>query len=514
MKKLVSLLLAAIMFLIFVSCSVKKRDVESQRPINQNSPTPKATQYAKPNTAAPTSEQNTVVPTDEPASAEDKHLECFNAAEFDSFNEGLAWVRFTKDSKDFYANGDVSETKYDKYVGCIDKTGKLVFFFKGDSTYWTGFSNGVAYWENNGTLYLIDKTGKVLSQHSTKDSSEEHAIKWADGYVLTFEKVASFSENREIYRVYDTAGELLNMLELPPKQADWQYNWEYCGQGIFYYRLNNYSGYGMHNFYMDSNGNTFDDEFKEYSKGESYEPLFLSQTTRIAGLKFDECYGVELMDTEYNFRGLKLPDFDFSTPKGGTVSEDHLFLHESTWDGYVAMSIDIPNMKKHLMDDTYVDRVKEFSMMNLTDGRYAFDMKGVDGKNYVGLFDAELNIVCDPIPGEFYGFSCGRLFVRGKSWGYNDIYCINVYDKDGNELFTINDSNSNNSKGYYGYLGKDTLLYSDETLLVLAVGDAQSISDDGTIVYGKTRKGNYLDLDGNYLFESIDFSTGVEIIIE
>ena len=519
MKKLVSLLLVAIMLLTFVSCSQQKNEGESQQPITQNSPTPKATQSVQHNTAAPTSEQNTVVPTVEPTAVEDKHLELVTASSLDAFHEGLAWVHFRKVSRDFYANGDVSEKTYEDYVGCIDKTGKIVFYFPGKSSKWTGFSIGVAYWENNGTLYLIDKTGKVLSQHSTNESSEEHAIKWADGYVLTFEKVASFSENKDIYRVYNANGEKINALQCPPKEHDWQYNWEYCGKGIFYYRLNNYSGYGMHNFYMDSNGNTFDDEDKKYSKGDSYEPIFLSQTTRIAGVKFDDCYGVELMDTEFNFRGLKLPDFNYSIPKGGTVSEDHLFLHESTWDGYVAMSIDIPNMKKHLMDDTYVNRVKKFSLMNLTDGRYAFDMKGADEKQYVGLFDAELNIVCDPILGEFYGFSCGRLFVRRINHGS---YCVYVYDKDGNELFTIN-SDKSSHLGYFGYVGtyaseeemnRLTLLYSDDVLLAGKFGAVPEISDDGEIVNREGFKGIYLDLDGNILFESIDFSTGVEISIE
>ena len=227
------------------------------------------------------------------------------------------------------------------------------------------------------------------------------------------------------------------------------------------------------------------------------------------------------MDTEFNFRGLKLPDFNYSIPKGGTVSEDHLFLHESTWDGYVAMSIDIPNMKKHLMDDTYVNRVKKFSLMNLTDGRYAFDMKGADEKQYVGLFDAELNIVCDPIPGEFYGFSCGRLFVRRINYGS---YCVYVFDEDGNELFTIySDKSYDRSIGYFGYLGanvsldemnKLTQFYSDDTLLVGKFGAVPEISDYGEIVNIEGFKGIYLDLDGNILFESIDFSTGVEISLE
>lgn len=516
MKKLVSLLLAAIMLLTFVSCSEKKNEGESQQPITQNHTTPKATQSAELNTATPTSEQNTVVPTVEPTAAEDKHLELVTASSLDAFHEGLAWVHFRKVSRDFYANGDVSEKIYEDYVGCIDKTGKIVFYFPGKSTQWTGFSNGVAYWENKGTLYLIDKTGNVLSKHSTDESSKEQAILWQDGYVLTHENKLSFSENSNTYKIYNQSGDVVNILEDVIKKYDWEYNWIYCGMGIFHC-----SAVDPKNIFMKCDGTLFTvDKLDEI-------PCFVDDRAVVGTIYRDSndkrFWGVKLMDAEFNFSE------QWSRIEGnrGLFSENHLLIYDRTlyWnDPYEAIhSINNELNTYSELEQEYLQYVRymDESLTSLTDGRYAFNMIGADGNKYVGLFDEKLKIVGEPILGEFYGFSCGHLFVRRINHGS---YCVYVYDKDGNELFTIySDKSYDRSIGYFGYLGanvsldemnKLTQLYSDDTLLVGKFGAVPEISDDGEIVNREGFKGIYLDLDGNILFESIDFSTGVEISIE
>ena len=158
------------------------------------------------------------------------------------------------------------------------------------------------------------------------------------------------------------------------------------------------------------------------------------------------------------------------------------------------------------MGDEYLQYVRNMdeSLLTLTDGRYAFNMKGKDGNEYVGLFDAKLKIVCEPIPGKFFGFSCGRLFVEDK------FHNIDVYDADGNKLFIIN------HEKYPNYLQSlKSMLYSDDVMLVFKEADVQvAIARDGAIITGKGNKGVYIDLYGDVLFENIDYSTGIEIVME
>ena len=172
MEKLLSLLIVSLMLLTLVACSSDKNDSEKQQSAGLDLSTPTITQHDEKNTASPTDEQNTPTPTQEiQGNAETKHVEFIRETTLHPFSEGLAWIKFSKLSRDVILNEDDSETGPDNffrsgtvenYVGCIDKEGKVVFYFPENESNFicVEFSNGVAYCKDSTQIKLDSFSGK------------------------------------------------------------------------------------------------------------------------------------------------------------------------------------------------------------------------------------------------------------------------------------------------------------------------------------------------------------------
>lgn len=437
------------------------------------------------------------------AEPEEKTVEIYRQYpnDFGSYNNGIAKVNYVKVTRTISISG-ASEPISQRNSAYIDKEGKVLFRVP-EGFYGSDFSNGYAFVSNDKMVYIIDESGKVMSKHSADKNDKEYVIKRGDGYVLTYEKASTFSASKFIYRIYDPSGQVVNTVE-----SEKELELEYYGEGIFYTASTN----KLPHRYWDKNGNSFIDKNDEENGwryfGLKSEIHFNAEGKTVpCGFEYGS-YGVVIMDTNGNTSIQGYPNGDYHFKLIGSISEDHLLVYTGDFSkadkNLTIASIDTERNSYRVMDKEYSSRISantDSSIGVLSDGRYVFPLKGSDGEDYVGIFDSKLVPVCEPIPGYTVGlgFYDERIVIGKNTSQGRDLI---IYDTEGNEIFSVE--------------GVTNLPNYSDGVLNSSVRSERphDISEDGTIITEVGAKGLYFNLDGNVLFEEIDFTSGFELVLE
>lgn len=385
------------------------------------------------------------------------------------FSEGLAWINYEKDSQE--------------YTGCIDKSGKLMFYYEGDYGIST-FEDGYAYLTQSDTVYMVDTKGNVVSSYPVapgyiisgqeKKSQVSGARVWGGGYVLYQEFGASFDEpSTFIYSVLDKDGNKLH--EFTHEDTKTLLELYYLGNGVFAYSFK----VGETCLYFAKT-----DTVVEYQP--SYDYMAKVQVQDGYFVYFCGSY-MSLSDDQGNVQNIPIPSDFGNDPEVIGISDGYVLLKGNDGHGFYSLyNIETGDYTRY--EGKYADNLYWESAVNVsqsygfTNGVIAISLKGQDNEQYIGLMNTNWEEICEPFLGE--SFSCAdNALVVSDTFGiaYHD-----VYDLNGNRLC--------------GFSGDPHLGGFSENIMMKGYASIGSI-------YGETCE--YLYHDGSKAITDIDFSSGV-----
>lgn len=370
------------------------------------------------------------------------------------YSEDLAWI--------MYSNQEM------KYWTCIDKEGQALFQYDASNILDVNqFSNGYAHitTTTNG-LYTINTNGEVVSSYLQE--TEEKVRCYGDGYAVTEKNNSGFDAVTYEYTIYNVDGSVLEKLTAEEEIRAITY----CGKGVF--------GFQDVGFYF-----SLKDEWSDISWG--IFPVFHDDIA-VIGTTFEDydsgrAGGVVVMTLdgeEFSYMSEFLTDWSVSP---SDINENVCVVHDSSRETLV--TIDFTEGKESKLDEKYSEKMYENpdpDTFTLHDGRIVLRLKGDDGRRYIGIFDKELNLVYGPIAGEASTYSDGMLKVQMTDGNE----CV-IMDVDGNIVYSLDQKGYSMSNQY----------------------------SDGAILVGNERKAEtYLDLQGNKLFEEINFENVMTKVLE
>lgn len=370
------------------------------------------------------------------------------------YSEGMAWIMYTDQDR--------------KYWTCIDKEGRALFQY--DASYVldvTQFTNGYAQISTiTGDLYTIDTNGEIMAFYLAE--SEEKICCHGDGYVVTEKNNSGFDAVTYEYTIYNVDGSVLEKIIAEEEIR----TIIYCGKGVF--------GFKEFGFYFSSKDKWCDTSWGVY-------PVFYDDMAVIGTTYQDydsgRVGGVDVMTLDgeiFSYMSEFLKDWS-TTPSD--INENVCVIHDSSSETLV--TIDFTEEKESKLDEKYSKKMYENpkpDTFTLHDGRIVLGLKGDDGKRYIGVFDKELNIVYGPIAGDASTYSDGMLKVQ-MSDGEESV----IMDVDGNIVYSLTQKGYSMSHQY----------------------------SDGAILVGNEKKAEtYLDLQGNKLFEEINFENVLTKVLE
>lgn len=414
-----------------------------------------------------------------------------------SFSEGYAWVKYSSDP-------DESQSVY----GCIDEDGKVQFYipeeqvnmqpspFKEGYSYLTpSYIVGATDLEHSiKTIGIVDKSGNV-----TKLGGEENVLvaAYGGGFTVLERHEEDFDSNSYTYEIYAADGK-----KVDEKKVDEETSVFYCGRGVF-------------GFQFDSNEGNPTDFFCGKTGKWVHEPT--SQQVEFVGDSDTTLLGVAYYDPEDTGYRMQLV---FMTDKGDVstytppddlwniwdaeVSDGKCVLHDFDGNYYV---YDLASDSLTKMPEEYAEKIDEDYHEDVPacfhEGLCVMVAKGSDGDRYLEVFDANWEPQFDPIKidnGWDYAYYFNGLLTAeptaAGSDGSPDNHDTVVYDAEGNEVFGV--------KGYMSPCIDGVFLHAEKADVsgrLQKMGDSQLAQ-----AYHAEQVINYLDPDGNPLFDRIDAS--------
>lgn len=331
------------------------------------------------------------------------------------FSDGMAWFR--------YINPNDNKT----YIAYMDNTGLVKFQFDASEiNYGNIFKNGnvMIKFNNENAVAIVDKSGEVVKTIDiTKNTiAEANGIENADsdilfcrkGYFVVKTKVENFSNNYYLYTFYDSNGECIFI-----DKSDRDYSsTTYEGEDVI----------------------SLEGEYPQYR---SY--YFLNANKEIEDLKwpfFNGSYSVYDIDDKNN-------TITILDNRGNMISEKvegiDLYVYSiaaNYYNGNVMLrSVDKKECGYYNFEnDTFISMTEYATQLSDIPTFYnnviIAELQGADGKNYMGIFDMNWNLVKEPIKG-----GVSALFSN----------CIRVSDRISDSISAADIDNYNYY--YYDYLG-------------------------------------------------------------
>lgn len=421
------------------------------------------------------------------------------------FSEGLAWVDFKSGKNE----GEINSYNF-YYMGVINKNGEMIFRIEYEPTDLisvTKYHNGYAHVTYQDRMDVIDTTGEVLSSQSVDDMTVIRA--YGDGYILTEEHHTDFDSNDYIYKLYSPDGKTLKTVE----SSDYSNFVRYLGKGAFlcngtiYFLTSNKELYvgtesDFHDIYFFEDIATFGIDY--------YDPDIDGYRGKLKFLNLDgQIEAVELY-----------PEYGWTWDDSVLTIKNNLsiiYSYKSTLITYNLSDKSFTVMPEDSANKVVWDDIRSPLFFDES-GRIALTLQGSDGNYYVALFDTNWKMVSKPLQ-----VRSNNNFVRG--FGYSDSgYVLSnerlivsnigvteepttcVYDNDGNLIYELYE------KGFYGISP-----YSDDAACVSkwdgryrGTGYSVHLNGDGFMELEDGEIPQYLDLDGNLLFEKIDMGRVIE----
>lgn len=378
-------------------------------------------------------------------------------------------------------------------LSCLDKEGNLLFSFPYDlsqQNFCTAFVNGKAWIIIDDIWSIIDTRGNILLQLSP----EEKMVASGDGYLCTHCHKEDFSNNYELYTVYDSDGNALTSIRYEQEKNAVDYR----GDGVFSFGYHtNLTTDDIYDFYSAHNNKFFsldcqlrlgvgDQQWNNFNNG--YAVAYADLDTRTTY----DCYWM-LIDEEGNMTKLDLPtiptsweiDQEVKVSEGKVIFVVHpigsrqvslVFYYDIEKDSYYNL---IPNeyLQYIYTYTSFYSNGEDNSdlsrrILEFKDGVVAVNMKCADDKLYVTMFDENGKILLEPVkciyPCEI---TCGRLVVRTEDG-------CSVYSTDG------------------------SLVFETECAISDFCNDIAHITDG--YLYQNGENDGYIDINGNYLFKMQD----------
>lgn len=374
-----------------------------------------------------------------------------------NYSEEKAWIQYVKDGE--------------SYLACIDKHGNILFqFVDGLNLQANLFSNGCAHiTHNDGTIFVIDAIGTVLSTYSLNSTGE--VLAYGDGYTLTEKHISSFDEAYDEYRIYDKDGsivEAFHVVDNGVKKKSGVRSATYCGMGVFAMDIP-YGG-GLVWYYCAENGSWVD-----HIDG-SMKCKFYDEIAWIDSDSTDKAL-VYLTSTG-EIEKVTLPTgtgIDWNWFKECYVKDGVCLIWMESIDGDYMLNYDFLADTYTFIDEKYLSKV-DWDVLSdeaTFDNGYIFiPMKGSDGKSYFAVFDKQWNAIIDPtVYNNLIGFSEDRLIVKQNGE-------TNIYSFTGELVFTLSEKNISSISAYSNGVAYTSGFY-------------------------------YVDLNGDVLFDNI-FTDGIE----
>lgn len=362
----------------------------------------------------------------------------------EDFCSDLAWVEYYIENQ--------------KYLGCIDKKGNLVFAFSGAMSH-TEFIDGFAHIFTYETLYTTDLKGNIIAEYNRSD-----VVCYDGGYVVTRTDESGFESVGYNYKIYNSHGEFEK--ELKSDERLDQGCIKYCGQGVIWFK--------NHGFYISKN--------KAFVENKDANFCSFNSDDNIAV--------ISSLDPYFNDGkgGLLLLSVDGEITKYSSESLSDNICPSPIIDNICVVydkekktifSIDFATENLHKLSEDYAEKLS-LGMLSLSsiacyDGRINLNMKGADGKNYSCVFDKELNLVFGPIEDYQHEHYADNLVLIGNK--------RDVYDLNGNLIYSVKDL------PYHPVIGAEHNCYSNGAL---------RLQDEN-------HKYVFLDTEGRLLFEKINF---------
>lgn len=416
-----------------------------------------------------------------------------------NFSSDRAWVEYSYQYKESYPSGATSWT-YDEYFGCINKEGKVLFAYpnrastSGNPISEKGvfsvseFHDGIAYMEsrdNEGksVYWVIDENGDILTSFSEADFGE--LLLYTDGYFLFYEDLSDFSGANNCYKIVDFSGTILKEIvyakDVFTHAEALSNNLRYLGDGVFGFWLSRSKGEksSTADFY-----NIPEDIQFTYDNLTTNHRLYLKFQDGVAFVKRSDKPDIILFtdgtcrEINYDSGSDILPDncyaaegkavlgtFDYNS--GGYDPCIDIVYYSIDEGAYHPLDALKGNMYLYDTFDDYCDTFFGSFDYKIANDRFLVHLLGADGLSYVAMINMNNEVVLEPVRCDRgTKISCGRLVVESEENG------CTVYDTDGNVVFASSE--------------KVVSTYQDDVAIV----------------------GNrFIDLQGNYLFDELDFSS-------
>ena len=386
-----------------------------------------------------------------------------------SFSEGYCWI-------EFYDTDSIDPHR--GIYGCIDKTGKMVFYLENTQCPSNFSDKGIsrfhAFVQYGGGYYSITTDGKVELIHEGTDT---FSCLISEDYECYLEPVSGFDKNQRKYYIYDPSGQLVK--EITFEENEFPESVNYMGNGIF-----------MFTYGMGSIGHLY------FTKSDAYEKQYISpnltrQRYKVGGdyllyyvgrMNGEERANLTITDDKGNWKDVFIPSEYGNDPIYVDSSDNFILLSNGNEFYYL---YDVKNDTFRKFDGQYSDRL-DWYMYNLDRADcgnqvLALCLKGQDGDTYVGLYDINtFELVCEPILGGSPDIVNDNLVVQNRNEG------TIIYSMKGEKIINLPDSYSvSYNDGVYRCdrgLGR-TAYYYDENWNLLFTSDDINYSTAKQINY-------------------------------
>lgn len=410
----------------------------------------------------------------------------------DPFSSDRAWVSYTQ------------KGEKNRFLGCIDKKGNLLFSFEEKIIKeYVPFECGVSYImlepdnpydeEAHGEVYIINDSGEIITTSS--ESQFEGVAAYGDGYFLTYGNKDDFYSDEYIFKIIDKSGEVVK--EISSKLYD-AIPWEefrtqmqllsdrrnevmYCGEGIYWFRASREITYDTTFMFYNHNTDTFFNEKFRYM----YAPEKIENGLGLgrvgpqmepAILDVNSGEIIEVIKDQYTSNSNSVSVNDSIGP----ISNEKIVI--SYFNNYKKED---PLLYFRYWDKLGIHKIEKYAeymskdvsrpgglRFDETEDRLLLPLIGKDGNRYVSVIDSNNNTIFEPLKciDSAYYLSCGRFWVEVDG-------DIQICDINGNVVFSLSDIG-----GKY-------------------IGD---YSDNVAIIDRNKNSAKAVDINGNVLFETIN----------
>lgn len=390
-----------------------------------------------------------------------------------TFSDGLAWV-------------ELENTYGVKRIGCINNSGEVQFMkdeLSGTNVSTLGsFSNGFSHIKIDNKDCIINNKGEITASSENGDFTT--ILCGSGGKFIVQKKTDDNHQVTTELLCIDGNGKIENTIDgIDIKDNSSIGVWS-MGEGIFYIR--HYSDRMIEPYLYNSNDHILSkveipDEWTKYpdnivlSQNHQNESIVVSADQRI-GLSYYLWYGVFGLDGKIQ-KQINAKNYKFSSDQ----DDQGLFIYDNCLLCYNKDESDHSVYLYHLDSENVTSLYecgdgKRASFYGYEDGSYLIDVSGGERQTFT-LVDSSGKEKFESIEGSAIAISCDRIIARIRSLDSTGKTTIirSIYDVKGNHIADIDPD----------FILNDDALFSDNLMPIM-----------------NDNEYNYIDIDGNLLFEN------------